>query len=303
MTEAIAAIEARALGKRYGRQWALQDCALALPRGRVAGLVGPNGAGKTTLLHLAAGLLRPSSGQITVLGAAPGGAEALARVGFVAQDKPLYRSFRVAEMLRFGARLNPSWDNALAESWLGRLGIPLDQRVGRLSGGHQAQVALVMALGKRPELMLLDEPFASLDPLARRQFLQILMEEVTDTGATVLLSSHLVADLDRVCDYLILLSSSHVQLSAETETLLGTHKLLTGPADRVSSIANGHAIVHASQAGRQATLVARLHGAVLDPAWTVTDIGLEELVLAYLRRSLPASSVPLRATEPPGVPA
>jgi ABC-2 type transport system ATP-binding protein len=193
------ALEATGLGKRYRRTWALRDCTLELPRGRIAALVGPNGAGKTTLLHLAVGLLAPTEGAIRVLGEPPGGDPALlARVGFVAQDAPLYGDFTAAELLRLGARLNRRFDQALARDRLGRLGVPLDRRADRLSGGQRAQVALALALAKRPELLLLDEPVASLDPLARREFLQVLMGSVAEQDLTVLLSSHLLADLERV---------------------------------------------------------------------------------------------------------
>src|SRR5262245_41772091 len=187
-----AAVVATGLGKRYRGRWGLRDCTLEIPKGRVVALVGPNGAGKTTLLHLATGILRPSAGSVSVLGSTPGAdATLLSRVGFVAQDVPLYRNLSVADTLEFGRRLNSRWDQSLAVERLERLGIPLRDRVGELSGGQRAQVALALALGKRPELLLLDEPLASLDPLARREFLQVLMEGVAEHGLTVVLSSHL----------------------------------------------------------------------------------------------------------------
>lgn len=279
------ALETRQLGRRYGARWALRDCSLQLPAGAVIGLVGPNGAGKTTLLRLAIGSLRPSAGQITVLGrAVTNRADSLAAVGFVAQDKPLYPSFTVAEMLRFGASLNPRWDDAVHRERLIGLGIPVEQRVGRLSGGQQAQVALALALGKRPQLLLLDEPVASLDPLARRQFFQTLMEEVADHQLTVVLSSHLLDDLDRSCDYLVLLSASRVQLSGPTEEFIASHRALTGPAERVPAIAAQHTVVQSETSGRHARLLIRTGGPLHDPAWTVRDVTLEELVLAYMRR-------------------
>ena len=203
------------LGKRYGSRWALQDCSFELEPGSVTALVGPNGAGKTTLLQLAVGLGRPSAGTVRVLGHDPlreAGA-VLPRIGFVAQDHPLYRGFSVAETLRLGRKLNPSWDDELARDRIEQLGVSPRQKVGKLSGGQQAQVALTLALAKRPELLLLDEPVASLDPLARREFLQSVMEAVAETGMTVILSSHIVADLERVCDHLVILSQAHVQLA------------------------------------------------------------------------------------------
>ena len=226
----ISALETTHLGKRYGKDWALRDCTFKLPIGRVAGLVGPNGAGKTTLLHLAVGLLEPSCGSVQVFGETP--RSTLPRVGFVAQDRPLYRSFSVRDMLALGQKLNPHWDMDLARERLEHLAIPLNRPTGKLSGGQQAQVALVMALAKRPEMLILDEPIANLDPLARYEFQQTLMDAVAQDGLTVLFSSHLIADLDRVCDYLIILSASQVQLASDIEPLLATHKRLIGPRER-----------------------------------------------------------------------
>ncbi len=278
-----AALEATALGKRYRRNWALQDCNLTVPRGRIAALVGPNGAGKTTLLHLAVGLLAPTTGTIRVLGQAPGDAGLLPLVGFVAQDTPLYRDFTAAELLTMGAKLNRHFDRPLARSRLERLAIPLDRRVGSLSGGQRAQVALALALAKGRELLLLDEPLASLDPLARREFLQTLMGSVAEQGATVLLSSHLLADLERVCDYLIVLSAAHVQVLGTVEELLDQHKLLIGPyREPQPPIAGVAQVVRASHTDRQATLLVRSSGPIHDPAWKAHDVTLEDLVLAYL---------------------
>ncbi len=283
------AIETVNLGRRYRRRWALRDCSLRLPEQRVIGLVGPNGAGKSTLMHLLVGLLGPTSGQARVLGEIAGASSTRARVGFVAQDKPLYRTFTVADMLRFGAWTNPSFDHHAAAGQLDRLAIPLSQRVGQLSGGQRAQVALALALGKRPELLLLDEPVAELDPLARRQFLQVLMAEVAESGMTVLLSSHLIADLEHACDYLVLLSHSRVQLSAPTEDLLTEHRILTGPRGHAEAIAAQHAVIEASYTDRQATLLIHATGPIHDPAWTIRPATLEEVVLAYM--SQPAAGL------------
>jgi ABC-2 type transport system ATP-binding protein len=277
-----AALTASALGKRYRGRWALQDCSLSLPAGRVIGLIGPNGAGKTTLIQLAAGLLVPSSGRVTVLGAPPRKPGTIARVGFVGQDKPLYPGFTVDEMLRFGGWLNPRFDRSRAEGRLTRLGIPMRQRAGKLSGGQRAQVALALALGKRPDLLLLDEPVANLDPLARHEFLQVLMAEVAETGLTVLLSSHLLADLERTCDFLVLLSASRVQLAEQIDRVLGEHLALTGPRTHAEPIAAAHSVVQASYTDRQATLLIRAGGAIHDPAWTVRPAGLEEIVIGYM---------------------
>jgi ABC-2 type transport system ATP-binding protein len=277
------ALETTGLGKRYRRTWALKDCTLAVPEGRVAALVGPNGAGKTTLLHLGVGLLQPTSGSIRLLDRHSGSPGLLERVGFVAQDTPLYRDFTVADLLTFGRKLNRRFDPSLARERLDQLGIPMDRRAGKLSGGQRTQVALALALAKRPELLLLDEPLASLDPLARREFLQTLMGSVAEQGTTVLLSSHLLADLERVCDYLIVLSAAHVQVLGTVEELLDRHKLLVGPyREAQPPIAGVAQVVRASHTDRQATLLVRTDGPIHDPAWKAHDVTLEDLVLAYL---------------------
>ncbi|HET6215057.1 MAG TPA: ABC transporter ATP-binding protein [Micromonosporaceae bacterium] len=277
-----AVLETDQLGKRYGRTWALRDCSLHLPEGRIAALVGPNGAGKTTLLHMAVGLLRPDAGQVRVFGESPyDNTKVLAEIGFVAQDTPLYRDFTAAELVIMGAKLNRRWDTPLARSRLAQLGIPPDRPVGKLSGGQRAQVALALALAKRPRLLLLDEPIASLDPLARREFLQALMGSVAETGATVLLSSHLLADLERVCDYLIVLHASRVQLVGPVEDLVAEHRQLVGPRGH-EPIAGVAAMVRASHTDRQSTLLVRTNGPITDPVWTVHEVTLEDLVLAYL---------------------
>ncbi len=302
----IAALETRALGKRYRSSWALRDCSLTLPRGCVAALVGPNGAGKTTLLRLVMSLTDPTCGDVEVLGV-PGGSTALgvlARVAFVAQETPLYGDFSVADMLRFGRHLNRTrWDDSKAGPRLQALGIPLDQRVGRLSGGQRAQVALALALAKRPELLLLDEPLASLDPLARRQFLQVLMEEVALSGVTVLLSSHIIADLERVCDHLILLSAGQVQVAGGIEDLLGEHRVLTGPRRAGAGVPPLQEVVDVEQGARQSTYVVRSTAPVLDPRWEVSALDLEELVLAYLRRPATGALPPPVIADREGAPA
>jgi ABC-2 type transport system ATP-binding protein len=288
MNREITALEATRLSKRYGRgAWALRDCTLALPAGRVAALVGPNGAGKTTLLHLAVGLLQPSAGSVEIFGASPRTQPKvmLPRIGFVAQDHPLYRGFSVADLLTMGRKLNPRWDQQAAMAHLDRLGIPLNRQAGKLSGGQRAQVALALALGKRPDLMLLDEPLASLDPLARRDFLRTLMDATAENGLTVLLSSHILSDLERVCDYLILLSASRVQLAGDIEEIVRTHKLLVGPRTNAAAVASLHNIVEESHTDRQTTLLVRVNGRVFDPSWEARDVSLEDIVLAYMGQS------------------
>ena len=278
-----AAISAQGLGKSYGRNWALSDCTLDVPAGRVVWLVGPNGAGKTTLLNLAVGMLTPPSGTIEVLGGQPAAGPAqLAKVGYVAQDPPTYTGLSLEDHLRFGARLNPGWDDALARYRIERLGLDLTQRAGKLSGGQRAQLALTLGVAKRPELLILDEPVASLDPLARREFLQDLMEAVAEHDLSVVLSSHLVSDLERVCDYLIVLVASRVQLAGDIDTLLATHHRLTGARRDPATLPAGQHVIAASHTERQTTLLVRTEAPIYDPAWTVGEIGLEDLVLAYM---------------------
>jgi ABC-2 type transport system ATP-binding protein len=249
----------------------------------VVGLVGANGAGKTTLLNLAVGLLEPTEGTITVGGEPPGEtAHQLARVGFVAQDAPLYTALTVADHLHLGQRLNLRWDAALATTRIKRLGLDLGQRAGRLSGGQRSQLALTLAMAKRPEVLILDEPASGLDPLARRDFLQDLMGLVADDQPTVVLSSHLLADVERVCDYLVVMAAGQVRLTGEVDQLLADHKVLTGPRRDPSSLPNEQQVIQASGTDRQTTLLVRTTAPVLDPRWAVSDVGLEELVLAYL---------------------
>jgi ABC-2 type transport system ATP-binding protein len=279
-----AALETRELGRRYGSQWALRDCTLEIPRGSITALVGPNGAGKTTLLRLASGLSRPTAGSVRVLGLDPqaDAAEALPRVGFLAQEHPLYGGFTVAEMLRVGRELNPGWDDELAHARIVELGLPLKKKVRKLSGGQRAQVALTLALAKRPELLLLDEPVAALDPLARREFMQIVLAAVAERELTVVLSSHLVADLQRVCDHLVILATGRTQLAGPIDEIVASHRLLTGPRDEAEDVARTHEVVRQSHAERQTTLLVRANGHVYDSRWTVHDLDLEEIVLAYL---------------------
>jgi ABC-2 type transport system ATP-binding protein len=281
-----AVLRARGLGKNYRRRTALSDCTLDVPAGRVVGLVGPNGAGKSTLLHLAVGMLTPTSGTIEVLGGRPAESPAqLAKVGFVAQDTPTYSGLSIEDHLRLGAHLNPGWDDALARRRIDRLGLDLAQRAGKLSGGQRAQLALTLGIAKRPELLILDEPVASLDPLARREFLQDLMEAVAEHELSVVLSSHLISDLERVCDHLIVLVASRVQLAGDLDTLLATHHRLTGARRDPATLPADQHVIAASHTDRQTTLLVRTEAPIHDPAWTVGQLGLEDLVLAYMGHS------------------
>jgi len=287
------ALETNELGKQYGRRWALHDCTLTIPKGKVVGLVGPNGAGKTTLLHLAVGLITPTSGTIRVLGGRPGdGPSKLAQMGFVAQATPTYAGLSISNHLRMGAWLNPTWDGDLARRRIEQLGLDPRQKTGSLSGGQRAQVALTLAIAKRPDLLLLDEPVAALDPLARREFLQGLMEIVAEHDVTVVLSSHLVADLERVCDYLVVLVTSHVQLAGDVDKLLASHHRLSGLRRDPRSLPASQHVIEESHTDRQSTLLVRSDAPILDPAWTVTPVTLDDLVLAYMGQARDAERAP-----------
>lgn len=278
------AIQATALSKQYRTGWALRDCCLQVPSGRITALVGPNGAGKTTLLRLALGLLEPSAGEISVFGWSPTKQPTLvlARVGFVPQDRPLYRNFTVADILSMGRNLNPRWDQTSAAGRLDRLKIPLNRKVGQLSGGQQAQVSLALALGKRPDLLLLDEPVSNLDPLARREFLRELVEVVASDGLTVVLSSHIVAELERVCDHLVILNNGRVQVAGDIEELIDMHKVLIAPRIDPTVIQDDTTIVQATHSERQSVMLARVGSQTIRPDWEAYEVSLEDLVLAYL---------------------
>ena len=277
-------IETGGLTKRYRRVTALSECTISVPQGRISALVGPNGAGKTTLLRLLAGLATPTAGRAAVLGGAPRQDPAfLAEIGFLAQEIPLYRRMTTEDHIGIGAHLNPRWDGESARARLGDLKIPLDRPVGTLSGGQRAQVALALTLAKRPQVLLLDEPVAALDPLARRHFLATLADAVAEGGLTVILSSHLVADIERTCDHLILLASSRVQLCGDVEDLLSEHRVLVGPRKDTTAIERDHTVVQADRTARQTTLLVRLNGPVITgPEWEAGDVTLEDLVLGYM---------------------
>ena len=282
-------LQANGLTKRYGRRPALSDCTLSIPAGHVVGLVGPNGAGKTTLLQIAVGMLPPTSGTIEVLGGQPAsGPTQLARVGFVAQETPTYAGLSIADHLRFGAHTNPGWDQQLADDRIGKLGLDPSQKAGKLSGGQRAQLALTLAIAKRPDLLILDEPVSSLDPLARREFLQSLMAFIADHGASVILSSHLVSDLERVCDYLIVLVASRVRIAGEVDDLLATHHRVTGARRDLDNLLPQVETIEESHTDRQSTLIVRSSTPIDDPAWTVEQLTLEDLVLAYMAQAATA---------------
>ncbi|HST84232.1 MAG TPA: ABC transporter ATP-binding protein [Kineosporiaceae bacterium] len=283
-------LETEGLSKRYGRKPALSDCTLTLPPGRIVGLVGPNGAGKSTLLGLACGLIRPTAGSITVLGERPAAnATQLARVGFVAQDTPVYSGLSVADHLRLGARLNRSWDQQLAEQRIKQLGLDPAQRAGRLSGGQRAQLALTIAAAKRPELLIFDEPVASLDPLARRAFLRNLLEFVAELDVSVVLSSHVLSDLEQVCDYLVVLVASRVQLAGDVQDLLAEHYLLSGSRADLAGLPATIEVIQVEHTPLRSTAVVRCTTPIPRAILDAEPVSLEQMTMAYLTRAVEMS--------------
>jgi ABC-2 type transport system ATP-binding protein len=281
-----AAIEARDVSRVYGSTWALQGCSLDLPVGSVTGLVGPNGAGKTTLLSLATGMLRPTTGRIEVLGGIPGhGTAQLRKVGFVAQETPVYTGLSVADHLKLGQRMNARWDGKLAASRIRELKLDPRLKAGRLSGGQRAQLALTMALARRPDLLILDEPVASLDPLARRDFLAGLAEATAGPQMSVVMSSHLVSDLERICDYIVVLVASRIQVAGPVTEVLAGHHLVSGPGVDLTDLPGEAEIISAARNLGHTTALVRARAAPQHPAWTVTRPHLEDVVLGYMSRA------------------
>ena len=282
-------IEGRGLGKRFGRVWAVSDCSFNVPAGSLCALVGSNGAGKTTLLRMLAGLHRPTTGSASLDGRPPGDdADFLASIGYLAQEIPLYRRWTVEDHLRLGAHLNRTWDDSGVRSRLRDLAIPFDRRIQALSGGMRAQVALSLALGKRPRVLLLDEPVAALDPLARRDFLGVLTAAVATEEVTVLLSSHLLTDLERVSDHVIVMSGGRLALCGDIDEVVASHRVLTAPRRETDALERDHEVVRIDRTPRQVSVIARLRGPIAEAGWTVEEAGLEEIVLAYLGRRMPS---------------
>jgi ABC-2 type transport system ATP-binding protein len=305
--DSVPALRTERLGRRYGKVWGLRDCTIEVPAGAVAALVGPNGAGKTTLLEMIIGLLEPTEGQVSVFGESSRGhaAAKLAQVGYVAQDHPLYRDFSVADMFHLGRAMNPSWDQDLATARMDTLGIPRKRKVKGLSGGQRAQVALTMALAKRAPLLVLDEPVSSLDPIARLEFMRDVMAEAAGTGLTVLIASHVVSELERLCDWLIILTGGHVQLAGPADDLIAAHRLLTVPRATPDAELPGLPI-HRTDSDRHSTAVVRTDPARLaaqeHPGWRADPVGFEQLIMAYLQRpaQVAAADNPAQAAARPG---
>ena len=287
--DSVPALRTSRLGRRYGKVWGLRDCTIEVPACAVAALVGPNGAGKTTLLEMIIGLLEPTEGQASVFGhtSRANTAQTLARVGYVAQDHPLYRDFTVADMFHLGRAMNPSWDQQLAAARVDALGIPLQRKVRRLSGGQQAQVSLTMALAKRAPLLVLDEPVSSLDPVARLEFMRDVMAAAADSALTFLISSHVVSELERFCDWLIVLAHGHVQLAGSADDLLGAHRLLTVPRATPDAGLPG-TVIQRTDSDRHSTVLIRTDPVQLavqgHAGWPAEPVSFEQLVMAYLQR-------------------
>ena len=285
----VPALRTDRLGRRYGKAWGLRDCTVEVPAGAVAALVGPNGAGKTTLLEMIIGLLEPTEGQVSVFGEVSRAdtAQALAMVGYVAQDHPLYRDFSIADMFHLGRAMNPSWDQELAAARMDTLGIPLQRKVKSLSGGQRAQVSLSMALAKRAPLVVLDEPVSSLDPVARLEFMRDVMALAADSTLTFLISSHVVSELERFCDWLIVLTNGHVQLAGPADELLDAHGLLTVPRATPDAELPGTAI-HRTDSDRHSTVLVRAGADQLAvqgrAGWQADPVSFEQLVMGYLQR-------------------
>ncbi|MFI8996116.1 ABC transporter ATP-binding protein [Streptomyces sp. NPDC053542] len=288
MSEATA-MEARELGKKYRRGWALRELSFRLPAGRVCALVGPNGAGKSTFLGAATRLIRPTTGSLELFGVPVTDPAVLPRFAFLAQDKPLYKRFTVAETLRMGRELNPRWDQAAAERIVRAGDIALDARVGTLSGGQRTRVAFALAFGKRPQLLLLDEPMADLDPLARHELSGLLLAEAAEHGTTVLMSSHVLSDLEEMCDFLLVLAGGRLRMAGDTDALLPAHTLITGATQDGAlprELTERHTVVEHRVTGRQFTALVRSEGPLAelpDGPWETAAPGLEEVLLGYLR--------------------
>ena len=291
-------VETHALGKSYGSTRALRDCTLAIPDRHVVALVGPNGAGKSTLLNLTVGLVLPTTGEVTVLGGRPAGSlAALDGIAFVAQDAPLYKNLSAADLLHETRNLNRRFDQAYAERRLGELGIPLRQKAGKMSGGQQAQVALTLALARRPKLLVLDEPLANLDPLAREDFMATVIAAAAEDGVSVVLSSHVLAELERVADYFVLVSHGKIQVAGVVVHLLAAHRMLIGPASESARYAQRWNVVHASSTASQVQLLVRYDASdPVPPGWEARSVTLEELTLAYLRESRGGAPGPARGS-------
>ncbi|WP_374103705.1 ABC transporter ATP-binding protein [Streptomyces sp. ISL-86] len=278
------ALEARGLGKKYRRGWALRDCSFRIPAGRICALVGPNGAGKSTLLSLVARLIEPSAGELRIFGAPVDPPGTMPRWAYLGQDKPLFKNFTVARTLRMGQELNPGWDQEVAERIVREGRLPLDARVSSLSGGQRTRLAFALVFGKRPQLLLLDEPMADLDPVARDEMSSLLMSEAAEHGTTVLMSSHNLGELEHTCDYLLVLADGQIRMAGDSDELLPMHTVVTGVTtdQRLPDALAAHTVIETRTAGRQFTALILRQGP-LSPEWHATEPGMEEVLLAYLR--------------------
>jgi ABC-2 type transport system ATP-binding protein len=285
MASSSPAMQAHAVSKRYGRPWqpgtwALREVDLALPAGGITALVGPNGAGKTTLIKICMAFERPSAGRVEVDGVDPWRHrnQALRRVGYVPQTPAVYRGLNVEDHLAVARSLHSGFDAGYARRRLDQLGIPLRQRADTLSGGQAAQLGLAVALGTRAAVLLLDEPLANLDPLARREFIQILIEAIRADGSTALLSSHIVTDVEEACDRLAILGNGKVLLDCPLEEARRGHRLTDADSPVPGATPIGSFL---GRGGKRLTL-SRLNGAGSDATAGDEPAGLEDVVLGYL---------------------
>lgn len=277
-------VELRGVTKEYRRKIALRDCTLAIPPGRVVALVGSNGAGKSTMLRIMAGLTSPSSGDVSIFGhsGALDTVSQLSRVGYLDQDRPLYRGFRVSEMLRAAARSNEHWNEQLAKDYLAQLGIGLDQRIRHLSGGQSAQVALTLCLATTPELLILDEPAAALDPAARQDLLQLLMQQVSGGNVSVVLSTHALDDVIAICDYLVVVAHGRVVVADDLEFILQSHRLMRATTTH-NLWPEGAVVIEDRRGTRDGMVLLRMELPVTDGRVALEEPTLDEIVLAYMR--------------------
>lgn len=270
---------------------------------RICGLVGPNGAGKSTLLGLASRQVKPTEGELKLFGVPVDDAAAMPRFAFLGQDKPLFKRFTVAETLRMGAELNPGWDMAAAERIVRSGRVPLDARVGTLSGGQRTRVAFALAFGKRPGLLLLDEPMSDLDPLARDEMSTLLMAEVAERGTTVLMSSHMLGELEDMCDHLVVVSEGSTRMAGDTDVLVPAHSLVTGltVGGGLPPELSRHTVIESRVRGRQFQALVRPEGP-LTGDWQISEPSLEEVLLAHLRSpDAPALLAPDARTDAEGI--
>jgi ABC-2 type transport system ATP-binding protein len=282
-----AVLEAHGFGKRYRRRtWALRNVDLTVPEGSITALVGPNGSGKSTLIRGWIGFERATEGRLVTGGVDPQRDRkgAVERVGYVPQSPSLYRDLTIADHIALAGTLRDGFDGRMAAGYVERLSIPLRAKAGELSGGEQAQVGLALALATRARILLLDEPLASLDPLARREFLHLMVEAVRAAGATALLSSHVITDIEQACDRLIVLGKGHTLLDLTISEALAHHRIVEAPAADAARLAGPDAVIGSfpAPAGEPLSLVRVAVVAPVGAELLGRAATLEEVVIGHL---------------------